>query len=109
MTFRVGEQAVEATRNVAQMKRDGRCPEWRGVEIAVAEFGGPLINVFLGELEGVKDGAVNGGQFGVGAAEPGFGLWGCCYGVVMATIPSSLEILARPRQGRDAGRRRLRS
>lgn len=38
---------------------------------SVGQASGPLGEVVEGKVEGVKDGAANGGDLGVGAAEPG--------------------------------------
>jgi hypothetical protein len=45
------------------------------MKFGLAEIVGPVVGVFVRELEGVEDGAENSGEFGVGSAKPGFGLW----------------------------------
>jgi hypothetical protein len=83
MAFGVGEEAVEGTHDVAYVEGDGgeriRIGGGAGVEGFVGEGLAPVFDVLTGELEGVDDGAKDGGEVGVGSAEPGFGHQGTGY------------------------------
>lgn len=72
LAFGVGEQAVEAANDVAEVKRDGGQAGWAGVEGFVGEGRAPLVDVLAGEFESVDGGAENGWDIGVSAAEPRF-------------------------------------
>lgn len=72
VAFGVGEQAVEGAGDVAEMKGDGGHVAGAGIEHGVGEWGAGSVDVLAGELEGMNDGAEDGGKVGVGAAEPGF-------------------------------------
>jgi hypothetical protein len=54
------------------MKGDGGDVRGAGIQGFVCEGRTPFLDVFTGELEGVHDGAQDGGGFGVGSTEPGF-------------------------------------
>ncbi len=78
--FSVSEQTIEAARDVAKMKGD-RCDAKRaGVELLVGERLDPTREVFLCEIEGVKNRARNSRDIRAGAAQPGFGA-GAGFGV----------------------------
>lgn len=70
--FGIGEEAVEAAGDVAQVEGDGSYAGGAGVEGGFGKLGEGSVDVFTGELEGMDDGAEDGREAGVGAAEPGF-------------------------------------
>lgn len=74
--FRVGEQAVEAAGDVAEVEGDGGQAVGTSVDLGVGQRGDPAGGIFAGELEGVEDLAAGGVDLGEGAAEPGLGAAG---------------------------------
>ena len=74
VAFGVGEEAIEAARDVAEVKGEGCDLRGAGVERGAGERSAGGIDVLAGEIEGVDNGAEDSGEIGVGAAEPGFGL-----------------------------------
>jgi len=83
VAFGVGEEAIEAADDVAEVKGDGGQVGGAGVEGGVGEGGAGGVNVLTGEFEGVDYGAGDGGEIGVGVAQPGFG-WG--HGVIVGLL-----------------------
>jgi hypothetical protein len=78
VAFRIGEQAIEAAANVADVKCGGREAKGLCVQLLGGEVNAPALGVFLGDFDGVEDGAWNGGDIGKGAAKPWleFTVWG---------------------------------
>jgi len=74
VAFGVGEEAIEAADDVAEVKGDGGEVGGTGVEGGVGERGAGGVDVLTGELKSVDNGAKDGGEVGVGVAEPGFWL-----------------------------------
>lgn len=70
----VGEQPVEAPDDVAQVEGERGGVAGAGVEVGVGQGRAGGVHVLAREFERMDDGAEEGGQVGVGAAEPGFGL-----------------------------------
>ena len=68
VAFGVGEEAIETAHDVAQVKGDGGDVGGAGVEGGVGERGAGVVDVLAGELEGVDNGAEDGGEIGVGVA-----------------------------------------
>ena len=71
----IGEQAVEAAGDVAQMEgnRGDATGSQAGVEGGGGQGGAGGVDVLAGKLEGVDDGAEDGGKASVCTAEPRFG------------------------------------
>jgi hypothetical protein len=70
--FGVGEQAVNASRDMAKMKRYWRNAGWPRVKFVVVEIAAPARDVFACQLERVYHGASHGWHFGESSAEPRF-------------------------------------
>jgi hypothetical protein len=68
VAFGVGEEAIEAADDVSEVKGDGGEVGGAGVEGGVGERGAGVVDVLAGELEGVDNGAEDGGEIGVGVA-----------------------------------------
>ena len=71
---------------MAQMKSNRREPERLRVDFGVGQARSPLGQVVEGQIERMQNGAAGGGNVGVRAAEPGFGVGGGCREVLMATV-----------------------
>ena len=84
LAFGVGEDAVSGAGDVAQMESDGRKAERLRVNFGVGQAGSPFGQVVEREVERVKNSAARGGDVGIGAAEPGFGVGSCVGAVLMA-------------------------
>jgi hypothetical protein len=77
--FGVSEEAVEGVGNVEEVEGDGGEVARTGDELILAEGAAPAVEIFMSKLEGVENGARDGGDVGVSAAEPRFG-GGYCAG-----------------------------
>jgi len=70
--FGVGQQAINAARDMAQLKSYGSQAGRPSVEFFVGECGTPMIEILPGEFEGMHDGPLHRGNVGMGSTQPGF-------------------------------------
>lgn len=87
--LRVGEQAVQRARNVAQMEDNGRKPGRTLQELIVAHGLAPEGGIFAAEIQGMKDAAADGVEFVVGITEPRLGEGRCLHQEYSLSTPSS--------------------
>ena len=69
----VGEQPVDAARDMAQVESDGGKPREARIQICVGKAPAPFPKVLFRQLKSVQDGPLHGRNIGQGAAEPGLG------------------------------------
>ena len=72
MTFRVGEQAVYAASDVAEVEGDGGKSAGTGVELSFGQGMAPVMEILMREFKRVERGAGNGRNAGECTAEPRF-------------------------------------
>lgn len=75
VAFGVGEEPIDATGDVTDVKGEGRQAVRLGVKVFLREAEAPVIDIFGCEVEGIKDGEVDCGQVFFSAAEPGLGIF----------------------------------
>ena len=71
--FGVGKQPVQASGNVAQMKRHRREPARTRIDLLIAEAAAPALQVFPRQLQRMHNGALHGRDFLQRTAQPGLG------------------------------------
>jgi hypothetical protein len=70
-SFGIGEQAIHAASDVADMKRERRDSGRTGIELSITQAAAPALDILLRQLQGMEHRSWHGGDIGQRSAQPG--------------------------------------